>query len=64
MFKFCSVNKTLGPYVTMAGKMLVDMGSFIILLVVVLVSFGICRQAILDNGRVSWDWTIVIGLTY
>ena len=48
----------------MAGKMLVDMGSFIILLVVVLVSFGICRQAILDNGPVSWDWTIVIGLTY
>ena len=32
IFKFCSVNKTLGPYVTMAGKMMVDMFSFIFLL--------------------------------
>ena len=59
IFKFCSVNKTLGPYVTMAGKMMVDMGSFISLLLIVLVSFGICRQAILDNSRTEWEWDIV-----
>ena len=40
---------SLGPYVTMAGKMLLDMGYFILLLVIVLLSFGIVRQAILGT---------------
>nr|CAB3267283.1 transient receptor potential cation channel subfamily M member 1-like [Phallusia mammillata] len=50
-----SVNKHLGPYVMMMGKMMVDLGTFIILLAVVLISFGVSRQAILHpNQNASW----------
>lgn len=64
LFKFCCVHKTLGPYVTMAGKMMVDMTSFIVILVVVLVSFGICRQSMIYNRIVEWDWSILWNITH
>jgi transient receptor potential cation channel subfamily M protein 3 len=41
------VNKYLGPLVTMMGKMVKNMIYFVVLLAVVLMSFGVCRQAIL-----------------
>ncbi|XP_013137248.1 PREDICTED: transient receptor potential cation channel trpm isoform X1 [Papilio polytes] len=41
------VNKYLGPLVTMMGKMVKNMIYFVVLLLVVLMSFGVARQAIL-----------------
>lgn len=54
-------NKTLafiskiGPLVTMMGKMVKNMIYFVVLLLVVLLSFGISRQSILfPNEEASW----------
>ena len=41
-----AVNKYLGPYVMMIGKMVKDMAYFIVILLVVLMSFGVTRQSI------------------
>lgn len=51
------VNKYLGPLVTMMGKMVKNMIYFVVLLLVVLMSFGVCRQAILYPNREP-DWMI------
>ncbi|XP_048483560.1 transient receptor potential cation channel trpm isoform X6 [Plutella xylostella] len=49
------VNKYLGPLVTMMGKMVKNMIYFVVLLLVVLMSFGVARQAILKpNQEASW----------
>lgn len=40
----------------MMGKMVKNMIYFVVLLLVVLMSFGVCRQAILfPNREASWD---------
>ncbi|GAB1601203.1 transient receptor potential cation channel subfamily M member 3 isoform X4 [Argonauta hians] len=41
-----SVNKYLGPYLKIICKLLRDMSYFIIILLIVLISFGIVRQAV------------------
>jgi len=44
-----------GPLVTMMGKMVKNMIYFVVLLLVVLMSFGVSRQAILfPNNDASW----------
>lgn len=49
------VNKYLGPLVTMMGKMIKNMIYFVVLLLVVLLSFGVCRQSILyPDKEPSW----------
>ncbi|XP_015190777.1 PREDICTED: transient receptor potential cation channel trpm isoform X4 [Polistes dominula] len=49
------VNKYLGPLVTMMGKMVKNMIYFVVLLLVVLMSFGVARQAILNpNAEPKW----------
>ncbi|XP_017773710.1 PREDICTED: transient receptor potential cation channel trpm isoform X3 [Nicrophorus vespilloides] len=49
------VNKYLGPLVTMMGKMVKNMIYFVVLLLVVLMSFGVSRQSILyPNKEASW----------
>ncbi|XP_072007130.1 transient receptor potential cation channel subfamily M member 3 isoform X11 [Engystomops pustulosus] len=49
------VNKYLGPYVMMIGKMMIDMMYFVIIMLVVLMSFGVARQAILfPSEEPSW----------
>lgn len=46
----------LGPLVTMMGKMVKNMIYFVVLLLVVLMSFGVCRQSILNpNEEASWQ---------
>ncbi|XP_024940536.1 transient receptor potential cation channel trpm isoform X3 [Cephus cinctus] len=52
------VNKYLGPLVTMMGKMVKNMIYFVVLLLVVLMSFGVARQAIL-NPNAEPKWRIV-----
>ncbi|XP_026835811.1 transient receptor potential cation channel trpm isoform X2 [Drosophila erecta] len=50
------VNKYLGPLVTMMGKMVKNMIYFVVLLAVVLMSFGVSRQAILyPNKQPTWS---------
>ncbi|KMQ88634.1 transient receptor potential cation channel [Lasius niger] len=49
------VNKYFGPLVTMMGKMVKNMIYFVVLLLVVLMSFGVARQAILNpNSKPQW----------
>ncbi|XP_038640051.1 transient receptor potential cation channel subfamily M member 1a isoform X2 [Scyliorhinus canicula] len=49
------VNKYLGPYVMMIGKMMVDMLYFVVIMLVILMSFGVSRQAILHpDEEPSW----------
>ncbi|XP_059613216.1 transient receptor potential cation channel trpm isoform X3 [Phlebotomus argentipes] len=52
------VNKYLGPLVTMMGKMVKNMIYFVVLLLVVLMSFGVSRQAILFPNNEA-DWRLV-----
>lgn len=45
----------IGPLVTMMGKMVKNMIYFVVLLLVVLMSFGVSRQAILfPNSEPTW----------
>ncbi len=41
------MNKYFGPYVMMIGRMIENMIYFVVLLLVVLMAFGVCRQGIL-----------------
>lgn len=51
-----SVNKYLGPLVTMMGKMVKNMIYFVVLLLIVLMSFGVARQALLfPNQEAHWS---------
>uniref|UniRef100_A0A7N6AQH4 Transient receptor potential cation channel, subfamily M, member 3 n=1 Tax=Anabas testudineus TaxID=64144 RepID=A0A7N6AQH4_ANATE len=55
LLEIFGVNKYLGPYVMMIGKMMIDMMYFVIIMLVVLMSFGVARQAILNpNEDPSW----------
>lgn len=56
--KFCSISFNLGPLVTMMGKMVKNMIYFVVLLLVVLMSFGVSRQSIL-NPNEEWRWRLV-----
>lgn len=47
-----------GPLVTMMGKMVKNMIYFVVLLLVVLMSFGVCRQSILKPDEEP-QWSIV-----
>ncbi|XP_071043115.1 transient receptor potential cation channel trpm-like [Parasteatoda tepidariorum] len=60
---FLSVNKYLGPYVTMIGKMVIDMIYFVVLLLVVLMSYGVARQGIL-NPEEEPSWLLVRHIFY
>lgn len=48
----------VGPLVTMMGKMVKNMIYFVVLLLVVLMSFGVARQAIL-NPNADPKWRII-----
>lgn len=47
-----------GPLVTMMGKMVKNMIYFVVLLLVVLLSFGVSRQAILYPNKMA-SWTLI-----
>ena len=53
--KLIGVNKYFGPYVMMIGKMIKHMLLFVVLLLVILMAYGVCRQGILfPNEEPSW----------
>uniref|UniRef100_H3AGJ3 Transient receptor potential cation channel, subfamily M, member 3 n=1 Tax=Latimeria chalumnae TaxID=7897 RepID=H3AGJ3_LATCH len=57
------VNKYLGPYVMMIGKMMIDMMYFVIIMLVVLMSFGVARQAILNPSE-DPSWKLAKNIFY
>ncbi|XP_067933259.1 transient receptor potential cation channel subfamily M member 3-like isoform X2 [Watersipora subatra] len=50
-----AVSKNLGPYVVIIGKLIVDMLNFIVILLIVLMSFGVARQS-LRNPYPEGNW--------
>ncbi|XP_077084653.1 transient receptor potential cation channel subfamily M member 1a isoform X1 [Siphateles boraxobius] len=57
------VNKYLGPYVMMIGKMMIDMLYFVVIMLVVLMSFGVARQAILHPDEEP-TWRLARNIFY
>ncbi|CAF0737337.1 unnamed protein product [Didymodactylos carnosus] len=58
LLNYIGVNKTVGPYINIAAQNLIDLFNFIIIILVVLMSFGVSRQAIRYPNR-SWTWDSV-----
>ncbi|XP_055889921.1 transient receptor potential cation channel subfamily M member 3-like isoform X5 [Biomphalaria glabrata] len=55
MLEIFSVNKYLGPYVKIMGKLLRDMCYFLTILFIAVTSFGVVRQTVhFQNKDVSW----------
>ena len=53
--RLIGVNKFFGPFVLMIGRMIENMMYFVVLLLVVLMAFGVCRQSILfPNQEPNW----------
>uniref|UniRef100_A0A673FR79 Transient receptor potential cation channel, subfamily M, member 1b n=1 Tax=Sinocyclocheilus rhinocerous TaxID=307959 RepID=A0A673FR79_9TELE len=57
------VNKYLGPYVMMIGKMMINMLYFVVIMLVVLMSFGVARQAILHPDEEP-TWRLASNIFY
>ncbi|KAK1874877.1 Transient receptor potential cation channel subfamily M member 1, partial [Dissostichus eleginoides] len=57
------VNKYLGPYVMMIGKMMIDMLYFVVIMLVVLMSFGVAKQAILHPDEEP-TWRLARNIFY
>ncbi|KAG8440538.1 hypothetical protein GDO86_006327 [Hymenochirus boettgeri] len=55
LLDFLAVNQQAGPYIMMIGKMVANMFYIVVIMVVVLLSFGVPRQAILyPNQEPTW----------
>lgn len=55
ILEILSVNQYLGPYVKIIGKLLRDMSYFLIIMLLVVMSFGIIRQAVhFQDEEPSW----------
>ena len=49
------MSKYFGPYVMMIGRMIENMMYFVVLLLVAMMAFGVCRQGILfPNEEPHW----------
>ncbi|KAF7212948.1 transient receptor potential cation channel subfamily M member 7, partial [Nothobranchius furzeri] len=56
LLDFLAVNQQAGPYVTMIGKMVANMFYIVVIMVIVLLSYGVPRKAILyPNEEPSWN---------
>ncbi|CAK9293432.1 unnamed protein product [Gordionus sp. m RMFG-2023] len=58
-----SCNKYLGPYVVMIGKMMLDMMIFVMIMIVVMASFGMARYSI-RNPSAESSWTLIKDIFY
>ncbi|XP_029471842.1 transient receptor potential cation channel subfamily M member 6 [Rhinatrema bivittatum] len=55
LLDFFAVNQRAGPYLTMIGKMTANMLHIVVMMAIVLLSFGVARKAILSpNEPPSW----------
>ncbi|CAF1143570.1 unnamed protein product [Adineta ricciae] len=58
LLTYISVHKSVGPYIHIAAQNLLDLLKFIIIILVVMVSFGVSRQAIKYPNEL-WSWRSV-----
>lgn len=63
LFDFLSVHPRIGPYITMAGKMILAMSYIIVMLLVTLMAFGVVRQSITFPHE-KWNWILVRNIFY
>uniref|UniRef100_A0A914E6R5 Uncharacterized protein n=1 Tax=Acrobeloides nanus TaxID=290746 RepID=A0A914E6R5_9BILA len=63
MYDYLSVHPRIGPYITMAGKMVLAMSYIIIMLLVCLMAFGVARQSITFPHE-KWNWLLVRNIFY
>ncbi|CAF3942154.1 unnamed protein product, partial [Rotaria sp. Silwood1] len=55
MFHFLVVSKEVGPYIHIAARNIIDLFRLIVIVLIVLMSFGVSRQAI-KNPDMDWSW--------
>ncbi|CAF3851913.1 unnamed protein product [Rotaria sp. Silwood2] len=55
MFHFLVVSKEVGPYIHIAARNIVDLFRLIVIVLIVLMSFGVSRQAIKYPDQ-DWSW--------
>ncbi|KAK6107091.1 Ion transport family protein [Brugia pahangi] len=63
LLDFISVHPRMGPYITMAGKMIQNMLYIIVLLFVSMLAFGLARQSITYPNE-SWHWLLLRNIFY
>ncbi|KAM3720978.1 Transient receptor potential channel [Dirofilaria immitis] len=63
LLDFVSVHPRMGPYITMAGKMIQNMLYIIVLLFVSMLAFGLARQSITYPDE-SWHWLLLRNIFY
>lgn len=63
IFDFLSVHQRIGPYITMAGKMIMAMSYIIVILLVTLMAFGVVRQSITFPHE-KFSWLLVRNIFY
>uniref|UniRef100_A0A183DA22 Ion_trans domain-containing protein n=1 Tax=Gongylonema pulchrum TaxID=637853 RepID=A0A183DA22_9BILA len=63
LLDFVSVHPRMGPYITMAGKMIQNMTYIIVLLFVSMMAFGLARQSITYPDE-SWHWLLLRNVLY
>uniref|UniRef100_A0A915BSL5 Transient receptor potential channel n=1 Tax=Parascaris univalens TaxID=6257 RepID=A0A915BSL5_PARUN len=63
LLDFMSVHPRMGPYITMAGKMIQNMTYVVILLCVTLLAFGLARQSI-TYPHEDWHWMLLRNIFY
>uniref|UniRef100_A0A7E4V9N2 LSDAT_euk domain-containing protein n=1 Tax=Panagrellus redivivus TaxID=6233 RepID=A0A7E4V9N2_PANRE len=63
LYDFLSVHPRMGPYITMAGKMVVAMSYIIVMLLVTLMAFGVAKQSITFPHE-KWSWILVRNVFY
>ncbi|XP_062860712.1 transient receptor potential cation channel subfamily M member 7 isoform X1 [Trichomycterus rosablanca] len=63
LFDILAVNQQAGPYVMMIGKMVANMFYIVVIMLVVLVTYGVPRKAILypDSGP---EWSLIIDVVF
>ncbi|CAF0916482.1 unnamed protein product [Rotaria sordida] len=55
MFHFLVVSKEVGPYIHIAARNIIDLFRLIVIVLIVLMSFGVSRQAI-KYPDMDWSW--------
>ncbi|KAL3120637.1 hypothetical protein niasHT_007929 [Heterodera trifolii] len=63
LLDFLGVHPRFGPYITMAGKMIMNMSSIIVMLGISLLGFGLARQSITYPNE-EWHWLLLRNVFY
>uniref|UniRef100_A0A915N0C1 Ion transport domain-containing protein n=1 Tax=Meloidogyne javanica TaxID=6303 RepID=A0A915N0C1_MELJA len=63
LLDFLGVFPRFGPYITMAGKMIMNMSSIVVMLGISLLGFGLARQSITYPNE-DWHWLLLRNVFY